>query len=367
MNYNIDLLDRYLILGYDRLMKLCYLEVYQTEMIEKNVLEDTIEEDKEEDLFINREYTATVDVIIPVYKPDNKFNQLMERLVKQSKKPNRIILLHTIEETLDANQHIAYALSLGTPECAVECYDIEKADFDHGGTRNYGASLSQAEIMLFMTQDAVPADSHLVNTIIMPFQDPLVAAVYGRQLANQKSGIIEAYTRQFNYPDKSYTKTLKDLPRLGIKTYFCSNVCAAYRKDVYDSLGGFVTKTIFNEDMIMAAAIINEGYTIAYSAETKVFHSHYYTYIQQFQRNFDLAVSQKQYDHIFAAVKSENEGMKLVKNTIKYLFSQKYYYLIPDLILQSGFKYLGYKAGMNYERFPRNLVERLSMNPSFWR
>ncbi len=321
------------------------------------------------------QFTASVDVIIPVYKPDIKFKHLVERLVRQSIKPNRIILLHTVEEISDKSNpddvektedELAYVMSFSTADCRIERYEIKKPEFDHGGTRNYGATLSQADIILFITQDAVPADVNLIRSLIQPFKEPGVAAVYGRQLAAQKSSVIESYTRQFNYPDKSYTKSLSDLPRLGIKTYFCSNVCAAYRKSVYDNLGGFVTKTIFNEDMIMAAGIIHAGYSIAYSAQAKVYHSHVYSCLQQFKRNFDLAVSQKQYDHIFSSVKSEDEGIKLVKQTLDYLIKSKQYKRIPDLILQSGFKYLGYKAGKNYELFPKNLVKKLSMNSSYW-
>ncbi len=321
-------------------------------------------------------FSLSVDVIIPVYKPDLKFNRLIERLVKQSIKPNRIIILHTVEELTDSNQFVqkekteealSYALSFNAPDCRIERIDIKKSDFDHGGTRNYGASLSQAEILLFMTQDAVPADVNLIGYLTRPFRDLKVAAAYGRQLALPKTSIIEKYTRQFNYPEQSYTKSLSDLPTLGIRTYFCSNVCAAYRKTVYDNLGGFVTRTIFNEDMIMAAGIVKAGYSIAYTAEARVYHSHAYTYGQQFKRNFDLAVSQQQFSHIFSAVKSENEGRKLVKQTLNYLMDKKLYQLIPGLILQSGLKYLGYIAGKNYERLPRPLIKKLSMNPSYWK
>lgn len=317
----------------------------------------------------------SLDVIIPVYKPDIKFQQLIERLVKQSVKPKHIILLHTEENGTTKEQLLQkgkteealnYALNLSTPECMVERIDIEKKDFDHGGTRNYGASLSKTDIVMFMTQDAVPADKELINALIQPFHNRQVAAVYGRQLADQKAGTIEKYTRVFNYPDKSLVKTQNDLPILGIKTYFCSNVCAAYRKTVYEELGGFVTKTIFNEDMIMAAGIINQGHSIAYAAEAKVIHSHVYTYRQQFQRNFDLAVSHQQYKHIFATVKAESEGVKLVMQSIRYLMDRKEYLLIPDLIFQSGFKYLGYLAGRHYEILPKGLVKKMSMNPMYW-
>ncbi|BCJ95734.1 rhamnosyltransferase [Anaerocolumna cellulosilytica] len=313
-----------------------------------------------------------IDVIIPVYKPDGKFRQLIERLVKQSRKPNTIFLLHTLEEPADSaaaissREAIDFVKSLKTEDCNIHYTAVKKADFDHGGTRNLGASLSNAAFVVFMTQDAVPADSHLIENLIVPFKEKAVAAAYARQLPNPKSGIIESYTREFNYPLESYLKSEKDLPILGIKTYFCSNVCAVYRKKVYEELGGFVLKTIFNEDMIMAAGIIRAGYSIAYQADARVYHSHVYNYRQQFKRNFDLAVSQEQYREIFKAVKSENEGIKLVKRTLNYLCKEGKYYLIPDLILQSAFKYFGYKAGRNFKKLPLEFIKKLSMNPGYW-
>ncbi len=310
--------------------------------------------------------SLTIDVIIPVYKPDSKFMLLIERLVKQKVKPQHIILLHTIEEKDTENEIVKDALNYSTDSCQILCMDIQKSEFDHGGTRNFGASLSKADIIMFMTQDAVPVDRSLIQHLLEPFQNPQIAVAYGRQLANSKSSLIEQYTRQFNYPDTNQVKSVNDLPELGIKTYFCSNVCAAYRNSVYTELGGFVTKTIFNEDMIMAAGIIQAGYSIMYAAEAKVIHSHSYTYRQQFQRNFDLAVSQQQYKEIFDTVKSETEGIKLVTDTLRYLIDEKQYLLIPDLIFQSGFKYLGYKTGRHYTAFPKKLIKKLSMNPSYW-
>ena len=302
----------------------------------------------------------SIDVIIPVYKPDEKLDKLIERLQKQTKKPNRIILM----STRDGKEHEREEKFGNIPNVSI--YHIEKADFDHGGTRNLGASLSLAEFVLFMTQDAVPTDSHLIEAILKPFEQEEVAAVYGRQLAGKNAGEVEKYTRVFNYPEEDSIKSKKDLERLGIKTYFCSNVCAAYRKSVYDEMGGFVLKTIFNEDMIMASKMIGAGYSIGYAANAKVIHSHKYTYWQQFTRNFDLAVSQVQYKEIFAGVKSESEGIRLVKNSALHLIRVGKWYMIPDLILQSGFKFLGYKFGKNYEKLPKWLVKKLSMNPSYW-
>lgn len=311
----------------------------------------------------NHEINLSLDIIIPTYKPGEKFDKLLKRLTSQTKRPNHIYIINTEEKYLETSRYERY-MQEGIDYITV--IHIKKEEFDHGGTRNYGASLSKSDIVMFMTDDAVPADEYLIENILKAFRHEGVAACYGRQLANKNASMLEKYTRVFNYPDEDIVKSKKDLERLGIKTYFCSNVCAAYRNDIYQSLGGFVTKTIFNEDMIMASKIISAGYNIYYASKAKVIHSHKYTYRQQFTRNFDLAVSQKQYKEIFENVKSETEGIRLVKKSMSYLANKKKFYLIPDLIVQSGFKYLGYKMGYNYDKLPKNLVIKCSMNKSYW-
>ncbi len=303
----------------------------------------------------------SVDLIIPVYHPDKKFHQLLTKMDQQTKKPDRILLLHTIDVPEE---------ELPLPKVSnfnIEVIQIDKKAFDHGGTRRYGASLSEADILMFMTQDAVPVDEFLIEKLLEPYQDPLVAATYGRQLPAEGTDLLECYTRSFNYPKKSRIKSSEDIEELGIKTFFCSNVCATYRNEVYQKLGGFVEKTIFNEDMIMAFGMISADYRIGYVAEARVIHSHRYSYLQQLTRNFDLGVSHKEYAELFRSVRSESEGIRLVKRTLSYLIKRKKYLLIPDLILNSGFKFLGYRLGVNYRKLPKRFVLQCSMNKTYWK
>ncbi|MBH1940578.1 glycosyltransferase family 2 protein [Mobilitalea sibirica] len=302
----------------------------------------------------------SIDVIIPTYHTDDKFNQLLFMLYRQTVKPKRVIILHTVE-TEGQEQKLPKI-----PDTNITVIPIDKKDFDHGGTRRYGAELSDADILLYMTQDAIPVDEYLIENLIKPYEDPRVAATYARQLPEEKADLLERYSRLFNYPKDSKVKSSEDIHDLGIKTFFCSNVCASYRKETYQKLGGFVKNTIFNEDMILAFAIIGAGYKIAYTADAKVIHSHRYSCLQQFTRNFDLGVSHRQYIELFQSVKSETEGIKLVKQSLQYLIDHKQYLLIPDLILTAGCKYLGYKLGFHYNKLPRDLVVRFSMNKSYW-
>ena len=89
--------------------------------------------------------------------------------------------------------------------------------------------------------------------------------------------MAERFTRSFNYPEDSCIKTKEDLGKMGIKTFFASNVCCAYDREKFWFQGGFIQKTIFNEDMIFAGkAVLQDDYAIAYVAEARVIHSHNY-------------------------------------------------------------------------------------------
>ena len=317
----------------------------------------------------------SVDVIVPVYKPNHKFERLLKMLVKQTNKPKNIIILNTevlpeystplikerIEKTL-SGMHIP-----GTGEINIDVQSIKKEEFDHGATRHYGTSFSDSDFLLFMTQDAVPKNEHLIEKLLAPFSDEMVSAAYARQLADETAKITEAYTRIFNYPEKGFIKSKEDKERLGIKTYFCSNVCAMYRRKTYDELGGFVTRTIFNEDMIFASKVIEAGYKIAYAADAMVIHSHNYTIEEQFHRNFDLGGSHYEYKEVFSSVPSESEGMKMVKQTLSFLADRKEYLEMIEYFFESAAKYIGYFMGKHYSTLPKNLVVWSSMNKGYWR
>lgn len=208
--------------------------------------------------------TKKIDIIIPTYHPDEKLERCLRMLKRQTIQPQRILLINTEEEFFHSK--VFPTLKQG------EIVHITKPEFDHGGTRNQAARMCDGEIMILLTQDAIPADEYLIENLLKPFEDEEVCAAYGRQMADKKDNPIEAYTRIFNYPKESRIKSKKDLSELGIKTFFCSNVCAAYRKSEYDALGGFPLHTIFNEDMIFASHLIEEGKKIAYVADAKVWH-----------------------------------------------------------------------------------------------
>ena len=134
-----------------------------------------------------------VDVIIPTYKPDKGFPEMIKRLEKQTLKPNRIIIMNTEEKYFEK---LLYGTDFAREHPLVEVHHLSKREFNHGGTRHLGALHSSGDIFVCMTQDALPADNRLLEELTAPFlSDDRIAVSYARQLprrtAVRSSGLQE--------------------------------------------------------------------------------------------------------------------------------------------------------------------------------
>ena len=301
----------------------------------------------------------TIDVIIPTFKPGEEFHELLHRLSEQSIRPEHIRVVNTVEQFWNEEWENEFPL--------LSVRHILQSEFDHGGTRGQEAAASTADILVYMTQDAIPCSRNMLRELIRPLlKDESIGAAYARQKPKKGSGPIEWYTRNYNYPAGSHVRHLTDTEDYGVKTFFCSNVCAAYRRSSYLRAGGFPERAIFNEDMVMAYRLMKEGFGIAYASKAEVFHSHNYSAAEQFHRNFDIGVSQAEFSEVFGGIRSEGEGISLVLNTMSFLLKRGD---VPDvfrLFFLSAAKYAGYFLGKRYKRLPGKMVLICTMNKEYW-
>lgn len=178
--------------------------------------------------------TPVIDVIIPVYKPEKKYAALLKMLEKQSVKVRRVYVINTQKRYYNSGSYPYNG--------EIKVKHIEPDEFDHGRTRNDRIMASDADYCLLMTQDAVPADELLVEKLLECFNVNDVAVAYARQLPDEDCRIIERLARNFNYPEESCIKYKKDIDSMGIKAFFCSDVCAMYDRKKYIEQGGFIKK-----------------------------------------------------------------------------------------------------------------------------
>ena len=300
-----------------------------------------------------------VDAVIPAYKPGHDLRKLVEKLLDQTVRLGRIIIINTDREYFDEKEYLIAP--------AVEVVHITRHEFDHAGTRDMGLRMSDADYVLFMTMDAIPKDNYLVEKLLSGFRRAdNIAVSYARQLPKKDCNRIEQITREFNYPAQSRVQTSDDIKELGIKAYFCSDVCAMYDISIYRSLGGFKAPAIFNEDMVYAAGALDAGYAVSYCADALVYHSHNYTGRQYYRRNFDLGVSQADHPEIFERFNVKGTGMQLVRKSLAQICRSGTPADIIRLVYYSGMKYLGFRKGKNYRKLSLKSCLKHTSDKEYW-
>jgi len=193
---------------------------------------------------------------------------------------------------------------------------ILRRDFDHGGTRDMALRESVGDIVVFMTQDALPVDEYFIENLIAPFENPEVAAVGGRQVAYPDARPFEKAVRARNYPDIGRVWGAREVGSLGVRAFLISDVCAAYRREAYLAEGGFDHPILTNEDMLMAERLLHAGYKLAYTGRAKVYHSHRFTLRQEYKRNYAIGVTMKRYEARFEHVGEMGTGAKLAADVL---------------------------------------------------
>lgn len=296
-------------------------------------------------------------VIIPTRNGAENMERLLKALGEQTLRPVQIFVVDSSSE--DDTLKICR-------DCGAEHIQIDIKAFDHGGTRNLAASRAIGDVLVFMTQDAVLNDNECLENLIYPLEDAAVGASYGRQIPKEDANLIERFVRGFNYPSSEVTKGIEDLPNLGIKTFFFSNVCSAIKKMAYEEVGGFPDKTITNEDMFLAAKLLMNGYKIAYQPHAVICHSHNYSFGSQFKRYFDIGVFFNRNQWIRDLARAEGEGIKCLKEMIKFLSGNGRWTWIPYGLADITNRYLGYRVGLLEQALPLWIKKKISYNENFW-
>lgn len=244
---------------------------------------------------------------------------------------------------------------------------IPQADFNHGATREYARKQLNTDIVVYLTQDAIPVSTDLIANLVKPLiEHDDIAVSYGRQIAHEGADIFEAFPREYNYTDQAQIRGMEDVDQYGVYTFFCSNSCAAYKNSALNEIGGFKT-VLTNEDYFAVADLLQKGYKIAYAANAVVKHSHSYSLWQEFQRYFDTGYVRAENPVIQTLVgQAESRGVGFVSSLLKRVW-QENPLLIPYAVVQSLMKWLGYRIGFLGSILPVWLSKRLSQQSFYWR
>ena len=245
-------------------------------------------------------------------------------------------------------------------------HPILRKNYDHGGTRQFGADLlPEAEFLIYLTQDAVLAEASSARKLLSAFDDSAIASGYGRQLPHPGATPREAFARLHNYSATSQIRSLESVKTLGFRSIFASDSFACYRRTALMSIGGFPPRTLFGEDAIVTARFHLAGYKSAYVAEATVYHSHDYPISLEFRRYFDVGAFHSTEPWLLETFGTPGgEGLKFVRAELAYIGSRRPLQ-IPGTLVRTAMKLAGYRVG-RLTWLPLSVRRKLSMNRGFW-
>lgn len=303
--------------------------------------------------------SSPVSVVIPTRNGGAWIEALLAGLRSQTRPPDEILVVDSgsDDETVAvARRHKARLLCVAPEE------------FDHGATRTMAARAATGELLVFCTQDILPAGPETLAVLLDAMEDERVAVAYGRQLPRPEADIFAALLREFNYPDRPEQRTLADRERLGFRATFASNSFAVWRRSALAETGWFPAGLIFGEDACTAARLLEAGHRVAYVAAARVFHSHNYTVLEEFRRYFDVGVFHAGEAELLARFGTPaGEGRRYLRAQAARLRREGRWRLWPEFLLRNACRYCGYALGRRGLLLPEPLARSCSLNRAWWR
>lgn len=239
-------------------------------------------------LFNYVNYRHKAAVIIPTWNAGESFRAVLNALVSQETDWAYDMLVVDSGSTDNTVEIIREFEDRG-----VRIHEIPNSEFQHGRTRNLAISLTSAEFVGVLTQDAVPANAQWLANLVKAFDlGDSIAGVFGPHYTYPDAS---AYVR---HGQDRHFANLASLPHVaewsvvaqGMEwgtiqhqqwLHFYSDNNSMMRRTVWEKIP--YPEVHWAEDQVWAWEIIKQGYQKAFAHDAYVIHSHNMTEAAQFK------------------------------------------------------------------------------------
>jgi len=223
----------------------------------------------------------SASILMPTWQGMEFLARVLDALAAQ--RWDRPFDLHVVDSgSTDGTYELLEARARGFP-VPLHLRRIHQVEFDHGDTRNSLAARSTGDLLVFLTQDAIPVGDDWLARFAANFDDPEVGAAYCRNVPRPDARLL---TKLHSSGDPGYAEGRREVrlpppveyaalgPHERRLLYNFNDVASAVRRELWE-LHPF-PRTWFGEDVLMARALLEGGWTVVYDADAVVEHSHDY-------------------------------------------------------------------------------------------
>ncbi|OGX30467.1 MAG: hypothetical protein A3D27_01710 [Omnitrophica WOR_2 bacterium RIFCSPHIGHO2_02_FULL_46_37] len=246
----------------------------------------------------------------------------------------------------------------------VKLIEIEPLSFSHGGSRNIGANNAAGEVLVYLSQDAIPEDEGWLASLVSGFKARDTAGIFGRQIPDESSSALEKFFLQYVYPDYKIIKDSVNPDNCILQDIFFSDVNSAIRKSEWEN-NKFREDLIMSEDQAWSRDMLMKKKKIVYEPQAAVYHSHNYTIRRLMMRNFDSGLSLK---GVIKAPFTRNllSEIKYIKSAMPYFIKNRHYRYLFIFPFYESLRLFGFSAGRFSAFLPIWLKEIFSENKAYW-
>jgi len=154
--------------------------------------------------------------------------------------------------------------------------DVPTGEYVPGRILNEAAKLSESDIVVYLNSDCTPQNERWLEELVAPFENPKVAASFGRQVPRPGCKPLFAMDTENTYGDGNRQKTWR---------HCFSMASSAIRRSVWQEMP-FSETLGYSEDIDWSWRVKEAGHVIEYAPLSIVAHSHNYSLRAFYKRQY---------------------------------------------------------------------------------
>lgn len=305
---------------------------------------------------IETSHQPAASILIPTKNAGPEFGRILEAI--RSQRTDQAFEVIVVDSG-SRDGTLEHAVAAG-----VKLHQIAPEEFGHGRTRNLLGRLARGQRLVFLTQDAMPADDLWLARLLGPLSLPGVAACFGRQVPRRQASLLQVHHLIWWYPNDAGTRSFEKSADARIQRLFYSHVNAACRRDVWHEFP-FDETVVMSEDQEWSRRVLLAGWKIVYEPSAAVIHSHEDGLGKAFRRHFDSGAS-------LSTITADSEagwfghGLRYLASELRFLVARRRLRLVPYALVYEATRYLGFLLGRQSRWLPFPIKSRFGEHRQQW-